>query len=58
MKLETNSERVERLLREESDKKVPGRTLLKGYQWNGIDVPGRGKAAARRLRQMERRKAK
>lgn len=33
-------------------KRVAGRTLPKGFQWNGCDVPGRGKAAQRRLRQM------
>lgn len=33
---------------------VPGRTLPKGYQWFGFDIPGRGGAAARRLRQQEK----
>lgn len=31
-----------------------GRTLPKGYQWDGRDVPGRGKAAQRRLKQLEK----
>lgn len=60
MKLETNSELVERLLREakETGSKVEGRTLPKGYQWNGIDTIGHGSAQKRRLRQLERREAK
>lgn len=54
MKIETGSERTARLLLESESqgKIVPGRTLPKGYQWNGVDVPGRGSAPARRLRQL------
>lgn len=33
---------------------VDGRTLPKGYSWSGHDIPGRGKAAKRRLKQMEK----
>jgi hypothetical protein len=35
----------------------PGRTLPNGCDWSGHDIPGRGKAAARRLRQLERRRS-
>lgn len=60
MRLETNSERAERLLREaRSDGTVvPGRTLPKGKQWVGYDLEGRGSAPARRLRQQARQQAK
>lgn len=58
MKIETNSEHTERLIREHADRHVPGRTLLRGYQWNGIDVPGRGTAATRRLKQQATQRAK
>lgn len=34
---------------------VEGRTLPLGMQWCGHDIPGRGKAAARRLRQQEKK---
>lgn len=36
----------------------PGRTLPKGHQWAGHDIPGRGQAARRRLRQLARLAAK
>lgn len=36
----------------------PGRTLPEGRQWAGHDVPGRGSAAKRRLRQMAKQAAK
>lgn len=57
MKLETNSERLERLLRERDTlgKPVEGRALPKGCQWTGRDHAG-SRAAKRRLRQMEKRK--
>jgi hypothetical protein len=29
-----------------------GRSLVAGYQWTGQDVPGRGSAVKRRLRQI------
>lgn len=35
-------------------RRVEGRTLPKGFQWAGHDIPGRGRAAARRLRQMQK----
>lgn len=35
-----------------------GKTLIHGLQWDGRDLPGRGKAAARRLRQQEKLNAK
>lgn len=38
----------------EGIERVPGRTLPKGRQWAGHDIPGRGKAAQRRLRQIAR----
>ena len=52
MKLETLSEQRERELREakEQGRQMPGRTLPRGRQWNGLDQPGCG-AARRRLRQ-------
>lgn len=31
---------------------VPGRTLPSGSQWTGSEIPGRGAAAKRRLKQM------
>ncbi len=60
MKIETNAERVERLIRDAKSQGavVPGRSLPKGYQWVGYDVQGRGSAAARRLRQMARQQEK
>lgn len=58
MKLESNTERIERLRRENAVKIVPGRTLLKGYQWNGLDSSAHGNAPARRLRQAARQAAK
>lgn len=36
-------------------RKVPGRTLPRGAQWTGHDIPGRGTAAARRLRQIQKK---
>lgn len=33
------------------DRRVEGRTLPKGFHWSGHDLPGRGAAAARRLKQ-------
>lgn len=38
--------------------RVPGRTLPVGHQWDGRELPGHGKAAARRLRQMARQQKK
>jgi hypothetical protein len=59
LKIETNSERTARILAEAKAQgtQVPGRTLPKNYQWNGLDQPGCG-AAKRRLRQEEARKSK
>lgn len=48
----TNDEVIERLATAPDDRRVPGRTLLKDHSWDGRDVPGRGSAAQRRLRQM------
>ena len=59
MKIETTSERRARILAEakEQGKQIPGRTLPKGYQWNGLDQPGGG-AVKRRLRQAEQQQEK
>lgn len=38
--------------------RVDGRTLPKGFQWSGHDIPGRGKAATRRLKQLAKAKRK
>lgn len=56
MKLETLKERRTRLMHEAEmqGKKVPGRSLPRGYQWNGTDAEGSGSAAKRRLKQAER----
>lgn len=48
----TNDEVIERLETAPADRRVPGRTLLKDHSWDGRDLPGRGNAAQRRLRQM------
>lgn len=58
LKSETNSERIARLIAENPNKVVEGRTLLEGYQWNGLDCPGRGNAPAQRRRQAEKLAAK
>lgn len=42
------------VLNDPTTKRVKGRTLPVGYQWDGRELPGYGKAAARRLRQKER----
>lgn len=39
---------------ETDQRKVPGRTLPQGFTWAGHDIPGRGQAAARRLRQLQK----
>lgn len=59
MKIESNSERTARIIAEAKTNggKVPGRTLPRGYEWNGLDQPGCG-AAKRRLRQAQRQAAK
>ena len=54
MRLETKSERVDRLVRERRQCVVPHRTLPARAQWLGHDVEGRGAAPARRLRQIAR----
>ncbi len=41
-----------RLIRALEHGQVPGRTLPKGAQWIGHDIPGRGSASKRRLQQM------
>ncbi len=38
--------------------RVEGRTLPKDFQWSGHDIPGRGKAAARRLKQLQKQAGK
>lgn len=43
------------LLNDKRLTRVDGRTLPKGFQWSGHDIPGRGNAAKRRLRQMQKR---
>lgn len=50
IKIETVSEQRERMLREQSVMRIPGRALPTNCQWTGQDQPG-GQAAARRLRQ-------
>lgn len=57
MRIETIAEQRARVLEEMKDRRVPGRTLPRGVQWNGLDQPGCG-AAKRRLRQAERLAAK
>lgn len=57
MKIETVSEKRERILRENDHRRVLGRTLPRGFQWNGIDQPGGG-ASKRRLRQQAKLDAK
>jgi len=60
MKIETRAERIDRLIQEAKTRgrAVPGRSLPKGFQWDGCDVEGRGSAAARRLRQLARKQEK
>lgn len=55
--IETVQEHRERMLREDSVYRVPGRALPTNCQWTGQDQPG-GKAAARRLRQQAALEAK
>lgn len=50
----TNDEVLERLDTAPANLRVPGRTLIKGHSWDGRDLPGHGKAAQRRLRQIAR----
>lgn len=57
MKIEGVQEHRERMLRENAQHRVPGRTLPTNCQWTGIDQVGGG-AAKRRLRQQERLAAK
>lgn len=38
--------------------RVPGRTLPRGFQWNGAEIEGRGSASTRRLKQQEKLRAK
>ena len=52
VKLFTAKEAAERLRDRPMTKE--GRTLRIGESWNGHDIPGRGSAAKRRLRQIER----
>lgn len=59
MRFETPQEIRERQIREAQNLKledlvVPGRSLPKGMTYIGHDIAGRGKAAGRRLRQIER----
>lgn len=54
MKIETVGEQRERMLRENAQHKVPGRTLPRNCQWTGHDQPGCG-AVKRRLRQQAKR---
>ncbi len=57
MKIESVSEHRERMLRENEKYRVPGRALPLNCQWTGVDQVGGG-AAKRRLKQLEKQKAK
>lgn len=62
-RFETARERGTRMTREYAALQagqvhVPGRTLPLGKQWIGWDIPGRGQAPARRLRQAAKLAAK
>jgi hypothetical protein len=49
----SEQERRAHLLKELAARKVPGRTLPRGMQWTGLDLPG-GRACQRRVRQIAR----